>query len=117
MSVHVSQPVKPVTNGSGAATEYSETIEGRLLAVIYTKVDFADGVDFTITDEITGADLYTASDQNSAAVKYPRLLAQGGTGSNLTGWYVEPPVAARIKVVIAQGGSGKTGEFRFVYER
>lgn len=109
------QTISLTTDGSGAATGYSEVVTGRVLAVLYTKVDFATGVDLTITAEGTGQAILTLTNQDSSGIWYPRAQVHGATGSGLTfdGTNVVaepvPVVNERIKVVVAQGGSGKTG--------
>lgn len=104
------------TNGSGAATGYSPYFSGFIQAIQYVKTDFADGVDFTITADVTGEAILSLTDQNTAAIVRPRaathstagvasLYASGGTAVN-------DRIALgrdRVKVVIAQGGDTKTG--------
>lgn len=116
MSVHVAE-VTVVTASDGSATAYSPPIGGKILAIQYVKTDYADTVDFTITDEASAANLYTLANQTASATKYPRFLGQDGVASNLTGWYVEPVCTQRVKIVLAAGGDTKTGLFRVVYER
>ncbi len=104
------------TNGSGAATGYSPYLSGYIHAIQYVKTDFADGVDFTITADVTGEAILSLTDQNTATIVRPRaathstagvaaLYASGGTAVN-------DRIALgrdRVKVVIAQGGDTKTG--------
>lgn len=110
-----------VTDASGNATAYlpsSGKCRGLLEMIQYEKVDFADGVDFTITDEITGESLWTDTNINASEIVRPRaptmdqagaarLYAAGGTA-------VPDKIAivSRIKIVIAQGGNAKSGKFR-----
>jgi hypothetical protein len=108
--------VSLTTNASGAATGYTDRVTGRVLAVVYTKADFANGVDFTITAEATAEPILTLTDQNASGVFYPRLGVHGSTGAALLyaagGTAVCEPVAVandRVKVVVAQGGDTKTG--------
>lgn len=105
------------TAADGSATAYSPAgITGRIHAIVYTKGDFADGVDFTITLEATGESLWTDTDVNASETVYPvRAANLGGTGaaSSLT----EVPVIAandRVKIQIAQGGNAKSGVFQLV---
>ncbi len=110
----------PVTTAAdGSATAYSPFLSGLLESIQYEKTDFADGVDFTITTETTAQTLWTESNVNAAAVKAPRqathttagvaaLYAGGGTA-------VQDKIAIsreRVKIVIAQGGNVKTGNFQ-----
>lgn len=107
------------TDGAGAATVYTDAVNGLLASIQYVKTDYADGVDFTITEEDTGAALWSGTDVNAATTVAPRmathstagaaaLYAAGGTAVNDM-----IPVAGRIKIVIAQGGATKTGQFVF----
>lgn len=106
------------TAADGSATAYSPRISGEIHQIEYVKTDYADGVDFTITGEATGVNLWTESNVNAAAVRAPRqpthsqagvasLYASGGTA-------VQARVALardRVKIVLAQGGATKTGAF------
>lgn len=103
------------TNSSGAVTAYSDVVTGRVLAIVYAKTDFADGVDFTITGEKHAQAILALTDQNAAGIWYPRQQVHGATGTGLTldgtRLLVEPVLLVndRVKVVIAQGGDTKTG--------
>lgn len=113
----------PVTvNASGAATVYSPKMHGLLESIAYIKTDFADGVDFTITDEDSGESLWTESDVNAAVTKRTRapthttagvaaVFASGGTGVNN-----RIAISGRVKIVIAQGGVSKSGAFRITID-
>lgn len=104
------------TAADGSATVYSPRVAGKIHSVHYVKTDFADGVDFAVTAEGTGENIWTESNVNTSAVRYPRapthsqagvaaLFASGGTG-------VLDKVALandRVKIVIAQGGNAKSG--------
>ncbi len=109
------------TAADGSATAYSPRVSGELNSIHYVKTDFADGVDFTITDEATGESLWTDTNINASEIVRPRapvmdqagaarLYASGGTA-------VSDKIAlanSRIKVVIAQGGNAKSGVFHFL---
>lgn len=116
--------VVPVTTASdGTATAYTPYLSGYIHEIHYLKTDFADGVDFTITADVTGETIWTQSDVNAAAVKAPRqathstagvasLYASGGTA-------VQDRIALgrdRVKIVIAQGGNVKSGAFHVVVD-
>ena len=108
-------------DASGAATAYLPSAgkcRGLLESIQYEKVDFADGVDFTITDEETGESLWTDTNINASEIVRPRapthdqvgaakLYASGGTavGDKIA-------LVSRIKIVIAAGGVSKSGIFR-----
>lgn len=115
--------VEVTTAADGTATAYSSRVSGAVHSIHYEKVDFADGVDFTITAEKTGEQLWVESNVNAATARYPRaathtpagaaaLYAAGGTA------VLDKPAVAndRIKVVIAQGGNAKSGTFHFLVD-
>ena len=115
--------VTVTTDGSGNATAYSPYLSGSIASIHYVKTDYADGVDFTITAEATGETLWTQSDVNAAASKYPRaptntqvgvasLYASGGTAVN----DLIRVSRDRVKIVIGSGGATKTGAFIIVTE-
>lgn len=114
----------PVTTAAdGTATAYSPYVSGYIHQVQYVKTNFADGVDFTITADVTGETIWTELNVNAAAVKAPRqathstagvaaLYAAGGTA-------VSDRIALsrdRVKIVIAQGGNATTGAFTIVVD-
>lgn len=110
--------VPVTTDASGDATAYSPYLSGYIQDIEYQKTDFADGVDFTITGEASGRNIWTESNVNAAVVKAVRqptytqagvasLYASGGTAVN-------DRIALardRVKIVVAQGGNVKTGTF------
>lgn len=112
--------VSVTTDGSGAATAYSEALTGRILAIHYRKTDFADGVDFAITLENTGEGLWTEANVNAAAIRYPRAGVHGvdGVAATLNGTQlVRDAVVAvqdRVKIIIASGGDTKAGAFDII---
>ena len=104
------------TDGDGAATGYSPRVTGRILNVIYTKTDFANGVDFTITAEDSGLSILAKENVDASATFAPMQSAHDQTG---TAWAVTDQndpwplpivlVNERVKVVVASGGATKTG--------
>lgn len=119
--------VSVTTAADGTATAYSPRgVRGKIHQVEYVKPGaggFDNGVDFTITGEATGVNIWTEANVNASAVRAPRqpthsqvgaasLYAAGGTA-------VEAPVALandRIKIAIAQGGDTKTGTFHVLVD-
>lgn len=109
--------VVPVT-GTATATAYSPYLSGYIESIEYVKVDYAAGVDFTITADVTGETILALTDQDTSIIKRPRaathttagvaaVYASGGTAVN-------DRIALsrdRVKIAIAQGGNGKTGTF------
>jgi hypothetical protein len=111
------------TDASGNATAYAPSAgrcRGLLESIQYEKVDYADGVDFTITDDETGESLWADTNINASEIVRPRapvmdqagaarLYAAGGTAVA-----ERIAIVSRIKIVIAQGGNAKSGTFRFI---
>ncbi|QUS39552.1 hypothetical protein RPMA_12425 [Tardiphaga alba] len=116
------------TDASGNAVGYTPRIAGEIHQIEYVKDTasaganaYANGVDFTITGEATGVNLWTQLDVNASVVVAPRmpthdragaasLYASGGTG-------VQTRVGLasdRVKISIAQGGNTKVGAFHVV---
>lgn len=107
------------TNGSGAFTGYTQRVSGKVHQLRYVPGTALDtGADFTVTGETTGVAILTAADIGTSAVTWqPRqpTVAVGDASASLyagSGEPVEDRVAVaveRIKLVVAQGGSAKTG--------
>lgn len=112
------------TAADGTVTAYSPRIAGEVHQIEYVKDGsngYTDGVDFTITGEATGVNLWTQSNVNASAVVAPRqpthsqagvaaLYAAGGTA-------VQARIALandRVKIVLAQGGNAKVGVFHIL---
>ncbi len=115
--------VPVVTASDGSATAYTPFLSGRITAIHYLKTDFADGVDFTITGEATGETIWTEADVNAAKVCRPRGATHSTAG--VASLYASGGVAVndlirlsrdRVKIVIASGGSVKSGAFHVVVE-
>lgn len=120
-------PVTLTTAADGTVTGYSPRgINGKIHQIEYVKDGtnpFANGVDFTITGEATGVNIWTQSDVNASTVVAPRqathsqagvasLYASGGTA-------VQAPIALandRVKIAIAQGGNAKVGTFHILVD-
>lgn len=118
--------VTVTTAADGSATAYSPKVAGKIHSIQYVKDGsnpFANGVDFAITAEQTGENIWTESDVNASAIRYPRapthsqvgvasLYAAGGTA-------VQAPVGVagdRVKFVLAQGGNAKVGVFHILLD-
>ncbi|MGE0653086.1 MAG: hypothetical protein AB7P12_15255 [Alphaproteobacteria bacterium] len=118
--------VRITTAADGSATAYTPRIAGKLHSIHY----IADGanaypntVDITITSEATTEALLSRSNVSAGFVAYPRvatsapdgtasLYADGGTAIR-----DKPALASdRIKIVLAQGGNAKVGDFHFLVE-
>lgn len=119
--------VTVTTAADGSATAYSPRgVNGKVHQIEYVKhgvTPFADGVDFTITGEATGVNLWTESNVNASAVRAPRqpLHSQAGVAALYAagGTAVQEPVALandRVKIVIASGGDTKIGTFHILVD-
>jgi hypothetical protein len=110
--------VTVTTASDGSATAYTPYLSGYIQSIQYVKTDYADGVDFTITAEANGQAIWSESDVNAAVTKAPRLAVHTVAGA--AALYASGGVAVldrialgrdRVKIVLAQGGSAKTGKF------
>jgi hypothetical protein len=118
--------VTVTTASDGTATAYSPRLSGQVHQIEYVKpgaASYTDGVDFTITGEATGVNLWTEANVNASAVRAPRqpthtqvgvasLYAAGGTA-------VQEKIALgsdRVKIVLAQGGASKVGAFHILVD-
>lgn len=110
------QTIPVVTDAAGAATAYSSNISGRVHSLSYLKIDFADGVDFTITLERTGQSVWTDTNINASETVYPVAPANLGTTGGASTLTEVPIIAAndRLKIVVAAGGNVKSGNFDLV---
>jgi hypothetical protein len=118
--------VNVTTDGSGNATAYSPRLAGKIHQIEYVKdgtTPFTNGVDFAITGEATGVNLWTQNDVNASAVVAPRqpTHSQAGVASlyAASGTAVQAPVAMasdRVKIAISSGGAAKLGAFHILVE-
>jgi len=111
------------TDSSEAGTGYLGPFNGKLNLIAYTKVDYADGVDFTITSETTGQTLWTDTNINASETVAPRHATHTTAGAAAV--YASGGEAVldsillageRIKIVVASGGAAKSGTFRAIVE-
>lgn len=117
--------VTVTTASDGTVTAYTDAIRGRIVSVIYTKDDYANGVDFTITTEGTLQNVWVDTDINASETVHPRveihdtsgvpLLYTTDVGNVDVTDYIRA-VHERIKIVIGSGGSVKSGTFTIIYE-
>lgn len=117
------QTVSITTDGSGNATVYSPPTFGMVVAVRYVPaaVNALDtGASLTITDSGTGLQVLSQSTLGTSSRDWwPRAFTVSttgvaalfaGGGSNVLDLV---PVAGAIKVVVASGGSAKSGTLYF----
>ena len=118
----VRHTVAVTTDASGNSTDYTTNIvNGRILSVKYTKTDFADTVDFTITTEGTAQNVWVEANVTDTKTVAPRQATHSTSGvASLyagSGEPVEDCVVAvneRIKIVVAAGGDTKSGTFDII---
>lgn len=119
--------VTVTTASDGTATAYSPRgVNGKIHQIEYVKdgnTPYTDGVDFTITGEATGINLWTESNVNASAVRAPRQATHSQVGvASLyasAGTAVQAPIAMandRVKIVLAQGGAAKVGAFHILVD-
>lgn len=115
--------VSVTTAADGTATAYSPYLSGYLHQIQYVKTNYTDGVDFTITADLTGETIWTEANVNASVVKAPRqaihttagvaaLYAAGGTAVNDRIGLSRD----RVKIVLAQGGNATTGSFTIIID-
>lgn len=107
------------TAADGSVTGYTPRVSGKVHSVQYVKDGsngYSNGVDFAVTAEATGENIWTESDVNASAVRYPRAPTHGQTGAASLyasgGTAVQAPVGVandRVKVAITSGGNAKVG--------
>lgn len=115
-----------VTDGAGNAIAYTPRVSGKVHSIQYVKAGanaYADGVDFAVTSEATGAPIWSENNVNASAVRYPRAATHdnvGGAALYAAGGVPVLDRAAvandRLKVVIAQGGATKTGDVHILVD-
>lgn len=119
-------PVTVTTAADGTVTAYSPRLSGKIHSVHYVKdgvVGYTDGVDFALTCEKTGENIWTEANVNASTVRYPRAPthSQAGVASlyAASGTAVQDKIGVstdRVKIVLAQGGASKVGTFHIVVD-
>jgi hypothetical protein len=112
--------VTATSDGSSVGTHYTPYVSGYVESIQYIKADsggYTDGVDFTITADVTGENIWTDTNINASEVVRPRAATcttagvaalYAGTGA------VNDRIALasdRVKIVLAAAGASKTGTF------
>lgn len=116
MSYIQTVPIAIATIANGTGTAYSAVISGYIEQITVSLGTLAAGaVDFTITDETTGAPIATITDATDALTIRPRGATHNTSGVAqvyiAAGQAVNDrfPVNGRIKVVTAGGGGVAAG--------
>lgn len=104
------------TAENGSATYYTPEVTGRLVGITYTKDDFAAGVDFAITGETTGINIWTQTNVDASVTVSPKMPThtQAGVENNTAGDVLLSDIflaQERIKLAITNGGDSKSGTF------
>ena len=82
--------------------------------MIYTKTDFDNAVDFTITTEDTGQNVWVESNVTASATKAPSQDVHDTVGVDTSVNDFISLVNERLKIVVANGGNVKVGAFRLI---
>ncbi len=108
------------TDSGGDATVFTPEVQGKVSAVIYTKdgtTPFDAGVDFTITAEKSGQNIWTEVNVDASKTVAPRQPTHDAAGvaslHAAAGEPVEDGIILaneRVRVVIAAGGNAKLGQ-------
>ena len=113
--------VTVATIADGTGTGFIEAVRGRIANIIYTKVDFDDGVVFTITTEDSGQGVWAETAVDDSTSRAPVQASHDTVGVAsvyvAAGTAVNVPIYVaneRIKIVIASGGNVKTGTFTVI---
>jgi hypothetical protein len=113
--------VTATSDGSSVGTHYTPHVSGYIESVQYVKngtTPYTDGVDFTITAEATGEDIWVDTNINASEVVRPRAATCSTAG--VASLYVAAGAAVndriaisrdRVKIVLAAAGASKTGTF------
>ncbi len=113
--------VVATSDGASVGTHYTPYVSGYIESVQYVKADsggYTDGVDFTITLDATGENVWTDTNINASEVVRPRAATHTTAGvASLyagSGEAVNDRIALgrdRVKIVLAAAGASKTGTF------
>lgn len=113
--------VVATSDGSQVGTHYTPYVSGYIESVQYVKAGsggYTDGVDFTITADVTGENIWTDTNVNASEVVRPRAATHTTAGVAAlyagSGTAVNDRIALgrdRVKIVLAQAGASKTGTF------
>ena len=115
--------VSITVDASGDGTGYTPVMTGKIRNIIYTKDDYDAGVDFAITNESTGQDIWSEDSVDASKTVSPRQEVHNPAGNVLVNDIDGSPIIGdicldkdRIKIVVANGGNAKSGQFWIVVE-
>lgn len=119
--MYAEQYTVTVVTGTATGSGQSPVVTGRILTIRYVKhgtLDYAAGVDFTITAERTGETIWTEQNVDASKTVAPRqgthttagvaaVYIASGQAVNDYIWLVDD----RVNIAIANGGDAKSGTF------
>jgi len=109
--------VEAVTLSAGGALNLDiGHVSGIIKEIIYTKDDFTNGVDFTITGKTTGKTIWTESNVDASKTVRPIAPRHSTAGVASALSEAELPVDEPINITIASGGNATKGTFTFIIE-
>lgn len=117
---YVKRHHKTVTTAAdGSATVYTGEITGKIVSITYTKTDYDAGVDFAITGEDSGIDIWSQNDVNSTVTVAPKMPThtQAGVANDTAGDVLLSDIyiaQERIEIKITGGGSANVGDFDII---
>ena len=122
MAYYEKHRLTPVTDADGDVTVFTPVVNGRIISIIYTKVNYAAGVDVAVTGEDSGQVIWTGTDENSSVTVSPRQPTHSTVGvASLYDTTDNEPVEdyivvanERIQLVIDEGGITKSGTFDII---
>ena len=105
------------TNADGDATGRTAVVNGVVHAIVYVKSDYANGVDFDATGDVSGIVILAVDDANASATYFPNAISQDTAAATVTfdgtnEVYQPIPVCDEaVKIVVDAGGDTKSGTF------
>lgn len=112
--------VVATSDGSSVGTHYTPYVDGYIESIQYVKADsggYTNGVDFTITVDATGENVWTDTNIDASETVRPRAptCTTAGVAATYDGTAVVNDRIAlgrdRVKIVLASAGASKTGTF------
>jgi hypothetical protein len=107
------------TDALGDGTGYTPVLNGKIINIIYTKDDYAAGVDFAITAEGSGLGLWSEANVNASKTVAPKqpTHTQVGVENDTAGDVLLEDIYLtneRVKIVVDEGGDTKSGTFKVI---
>lgn len=125
MAIKVKQ-ISLVTDSSGDfdsdnIAQYTTgiSIGGRIVKMHLTHANHANTADITVTDKLTGENIWAETDISAASTVRPFLQAHTSAGVNVAAvgeTLLQGEPVSTVQVVIAQGGDTKTDILYIYYE-